>query len=821
MPFVLRYSSNDTGAITFTGNTLGLSRSSTPGEPGRLDIIGAFVSVDPNLQYGTYPPGTTADFPLNSAAALLRLPPGSTVLYAELVWGGTYRVVGGANDYEAFINDPVSLTTPLGMTFAVSPDAATAQAIYRNRTYDYLRSADVTAIVQAGGAGGYTAANIVGNIDYGTSTGNCCGWTLCVAYKNMDFPFRNLSLNVGLVSIAASSPPVMTTLSGFATPTSGIVTGRMALCALDGDANKTGDNVLFGPDEANLAALQGPNNFQNNFFASQINNDEGMLDTTGTFGDRNQINGVPGSNIVGGRQGWDITNVDISPTLTNNQTSAVFQLQTSGDGYTVNAVGIYIDINSPRITIIKSVDAAVTEVGHTLTYSLVIENSGTVSAESTLLLDSLPNSTEFLPDSLTVNGTVIPGADPTAGIPLGSIPPGTAVTVSFQAIVIDVPDDGRIVNRANALFQYQSVTGGPVFTGNMLSNEVVVDVINLGIGIIKMATPRTASPGQTVLYEIEVVNTGAIELTGIVVSDPLLGVRTTIASLQPDERVTIPASYTVPPDALAGHVIPNTATAVSDQAGPVDATAEVRVLPVYRLSLGKTVDRRTAVPGETIVYTLTGVNGSNAPVTNVAIADPATGSAQTIPVLNPGETRSIRVSYTVPSGAPAGSRIANVAIVRSDQPPPAQGEAIVTVAPPALEVTKNVSPASAAVGNTITYTLTVRNTTGTPQSAENTGVVVQAVRLFDQLQQQLRLADDSLRINFVAAPDADPAAGIPLGELQPGQFLQVTFRAVVVEAPGSGALSNQAYVTYSIQGSSAVLSASSNVTTFEVMEEEE
>lgn len=821
MPFVLRYSSNDTGAITFTGNTLGLSRSSTPGAPGTLDIIGAFVTVDTNLQYGTYPPGTTPDFPLNSAAAYLRLPVDSIVLYAELVWGGTYRVSGGANDYSAFIDDPVSLTTPLGMTFAVTPDAATAQAIYRNSTYDYLRSADVTSIVQAGGAGSYIAANIVGNIDYGISTGNCCGWTLCVVYKDMDFPFRNLSLNVGLVSIAASSPPVMTTLSGFATPTSGVVTGRMALCALDGDANKTGDNVLFGPDAASLAALQGPNNFQNNFFASQINNDEGMLDTTGTFGDRNQTNGVPGSNIVGGRQGWDITNVDISPTLTNNQTSAVFQLETSGDGYTVNAVGIYIDINSPHITVIKSVDAAVTEVGHTLTYTLVIENSGTVSAESTLLFDSLPNSTELLPDSVTVNGTAIAGTDPTAGIPLGAIPPGSAVTVTFEAIVIDVPDDGRIVNQANALFQYQSVTGGPVFSGNMLSNEVVVDVINLGIGIIKTATPRRAFPGQTVLYEIEVVNTGAVELTDIVVSDPLLDVKNTIASLQPDESVTFPVSYTVPPDALAGHEITNTATAVSDQTGTVDSTAEVSVLPVYRLSMGKTVDRETAVPGETIVYTLTAVNGSNAPVTNVAIADPVTGLAQTIPVLNPGETRSIRVPYTIPSDAPAGARIANVAIVRSDQTPPTQGEAIVTVAPPALQVTKNVSPVSAAVGGTMTYAITVRNTTGTPQSVEKTGVVLQAVRLVDQLQQQLRLADNSLRINFVAAPNADPEAGIPLGELQPGQSLQITFQAVVVEAPDNGSLSNQAYVTYSIQGSSAVLSATSNMTTFEVMEEEE
>ncbi|MEK0313861.1 hypothetical protein [Cohnella sp. 56] len=75
----------------------------------------------------------------------------------------------------------------------------------------------------------------------------------------------------------------------------------------------------------------------------------------------------------------------------------------------------------------------------------------------------------------------------------------------------------------------------------------------------------------------------------------------------------MPVSYTVPPDTVAGHVITNTATAASDQTGTVDSTAEVSVLPVYRVSMGKTVDRKTAVPGQTIVYTLIIVNGSNTP----------------------------------------------------------------------------------------------------------------------------------------------------------------------------------------------------------------
>ena len=78
--------------------------------------------------------------------------------------------------------------------------------------------------------------------------------------------------------------------------------------------------------------LKGPNNPQNNFFASQINRDDGTLDTSGTFGTRN-ANAVTATNISGGRQGWDITNVDVSAQLRNGQTQAFAQGTTSGDTY--------------------------------------------------------------------------------------------------------------------------------------------------------------------------------------------------------------------------------------------------------------------------------------------------------------------------------------------------------------------------------------------------------------------------------------------------------------------------------------------------------
>lgn len=94
----------------------------------------------------------------------------------------------------------------------------------------------------------------------------------------------------------------------------------------------------------------------NNFFQSQICNDSGNLDTSGTFGDLNQPLGVA---LAVRRQGWDITNVDASSSLVNNQTSATVRFVTNGDGYAAAGFGVQIDATGPIINPVKSVNRTV------------------------------------------------------------------------------------------------------------------------------------------------------------------------------------------------------------------------------------------------------------------------------------------------------------------------------------------------------------------------------------------------------------------------------------------------------------------------------
>jgi hypothetical protein len=157
--YTTRYTAIANGAITFTGNSLGLDAASGQNGQGTRGSIGTFSTTNTALQDATpaptgvpaFPPGTTADWRQNSSAAELRLPAGARVLRAELVWGGSWAY--GGENVSASLNDAITLTTPSG-SFAVTPDPSTARTTGSGTgncipgpSCFYFRSADVTALV--------------------------------------------------------------------------------------------------------------------------------------------------------------------------------------------------------------------------------------------------------------------------------------------------------------------------------------------------------------------------------------------------------------------------------------------------------------------------------------------------------------------------------------------------------------------------------------------------------------------------------------------------------------------------------------------------
>ncbi|MDE7401699.1 MAG: DUF11 domain-containing protein [Clostridia bacterium] len=563
MPFIQRYSDVKKGGIVFTGNTLGLSKAPNQNAPGTEGSIGAFTSLNPALQVGTFPAGTTLNYTQNGSRAVLNLPAGSTVLYAELVWGGLFR--SSANNISALTNNSVTFTTPQG-TFTVAPDPATAQNF--NIPADditvgfYVRTANVTALVQSALGGTYSVQGVpalIEALDNRTADTNHAGWTLAVVYENAGLPLRNMTVWSGGTVVSPNTGSTTITVSNFLTPDALPITGKIFVSAQEGDAVLTGDQMLFGQSVPTLQFLTGANNPQNNFFASQINNVNGTLDTSGTFGNRN-ANAAAGTNTSACRQGWDITAVDVSDKLAASQSSAVIRFTSDGDLYVPNALALLIDSKGANLVVTKSADKTFAEVGEQITYTLAIQNTGTVDALNTTVNDMLPPETTLVPGSVTVDGVAYAGALP---VVIPTISPAQTVTVQFKVTVNSLPAVNPVFNIARADYEFFPFAGYPA-TSFSNSNPVAVYIIARQMTNVKSVDKTFAVKGDILTYTSVIKNTGTVPVTNVIFTDQIPAGTTFVNGSVTIDGVSYPA-YNPQAGFFAANLTPQASVTVTFQ----------------------------------------------------------------------------------------------------------------------------------------------------------------------------------------------------------------------------------------------------------------
>lgn len=85
--------------------------------------------------------------------------------------------------------------------------------------------------------------------------------------------------------------------------------------------------------------------------------------------------------------------------------------------------------------IVKQVDKNYATCGESINYTIVIPNSGNVTAQNVILKDTIPNGTSLITTSIFVNGVQQLGANPTTGITIPNIAPGASATVTFSVQV--------------------------------------------------------------------------------------------------------------------------------------------------------------------------------------------------------------------------------------------------------------------------------------------------------------------------------------------------------------------------------------------------
>jgi len=760
--YVKRYTTIANGGMTYTGNALGLSKASATNAPGTNGSIGTFMaSKNPTSQDGSYPIPTTNNWTLNASAAQLRLPAGSTVLYAELIWGGSYNY--GGQNVSGSLNNAVTFSGPFGST-SVSPSPSTAFTTGSGEYY-YVRSADVTSYVQAGGAGSYTVGGVPGTEGTSEENANAAGWTLAVIYGNPSLPARNMTIFVG-AELTSTAVSTTSSVTGFCTPGSGTISARMMVSAIEGDSNITGDQMQFGPTIGTLAAVSGTNNPVNNFFASQINQDSGALDTAGTFG---TLNHTPGSNSSGRRQGWDITNVDVSARMQANQNTAYARGTTTGDRYTISTIGLQINVGAPIFpTSVLAVDKSTTYLGDILTYTATLNNSaGSADALNVIFTSSPPAGTVFVTDSFKIGGIVQTGANPANGINLGTVAAGASKVVSYQVQVVSIPlppATATFQGQASWTYEYQSCAGFPLNNGTTTTNVTTSGTVRLQP--TKSANPPgKVLPGGTVTYTITIPNTGTADSSGTTLADPIPAGTTYVPNsttmngvAMPDvggmmpfasarlvnspsggagvikigETATVTFQVTINP--TPPEIITNIATVDPDGSGPAPAIVVPLTNPPVQadLSVAITDGLATAVAGTPVNYLVTVTNNGPDSIISLdldvtlpstilnAVWTPSTGiydkntGAWTGLSLPSGASITLNIAGTI-SPAATGSVTVSATVATS---PGVQdtntgnntASDIDTLTYQAdLAITKTDGKTSVTPGSPITYTITVIN----------------------------------------------------------------------------------------------------------------
>jgi uncharacterized repeat protein (TIGR01451 family) len=333
----------------------------------------------------------------NSTSADLVLPAGTnTIKFARLYWGGRINNAAITSDPDTLRKAKIrfgsgayqNILAPSGSVdvFAVTPTEKTYQ------TY-----VDVTAYLQANGAGTYTVADVPatpGAIDRG---GEYAGWSIVVAYENTNSLLNSVRIYHGYSSIAANNS-LSVTLNGLNVPNNSLSAGDavMSTMAWEGDGNlgASANNTAGDFMQVNGIAVSNAVNPATNFWNGSISKN-GVSITTKNPNFRNQM-------------GIDIDEVNVGTGfgILPNATSVTLKFGTEADQYYPSYFAFALRVKDPLVTIAKTVADAngnnTIESNEVLTYTLSGKNIGPGVAYNVAIVDTLPTNVTYVANSMKV-----------------------------------------------------------------------------------------------------------------------------------------------------------------------------------------------------------------------------------------------------------------------------------------------------------------------------------------------------------------------------------------------------------------------------------
>ena len=428
-----------------------------------------------------------------------------------------------------------------------------------------------------------------------------------------------------------------------------------------------------------------------------------------------------------------------------------------------------VNVIAPGLSVVKSVDTGIARSGDTVTWTIVVTNTGNVDLTNVAVSDAV---------------------EPTCNTTIGTLAANTTATPITCTTVVG----------ANDLTNVAVATGvDPLQNTLTASDDAVVDVINPSFDVVKTVTPGTVLANTTVTWKVSVTNTGDVPLSNVIVDDPIApGCATTIAA------IAVGATESVSCDTVVVVDTENVATVTADYATTVGATPVPRAGPpapgfarlpakvakavvdviAPNLNLVKTVDKASVPAGTAVVFTLTLTNNGDQTINNIVLSDPlAPGCSKPIGSLASGATTSVTCTQVITA------TITNVATVTGTDPLlnnlTRTAQAKVTVVPAIVisgtsQTTMRIDkrgPATAKAGQVITYRIKITNT-GTV-AAEN-------VVMRDPLPNGMALAAKSEAVQLVKG-----VVTVTVGTLQPGASKTLLIK-VRIDRTASGKRNNVA-----------------------------
>lgn len=394
------------------------------------------------------------------------------------------------------------------------------------------------------------------------------------------------------------------------------------------------------------------------------------------------------------------------------------------------------------LSVQKTASTELASAGEQITYTLLAENHGPSSADSTKLKDTLPAGLAYVSN----DGGCSTAALPVIECDLGTLAGGESRTVHVVAEVLPTAAGSLQTNAAKVSALQPDSEAANDESSVSTPIEPFAD-----LAISKSVSPQVASSlGQQVTFTLEVENKGENESSATTVTDNLpagLGyvsddggcstaalptVECSVGPLAKGATKTIQIVAEVE-SAAAGKANRNTATVSGSLFDPDpannEASATLEVEPVSDLAIAKTTSASSVRPGDEITYFLTAENKGPTTEPFVTVTDTLppglayvsdNGACDTsalpevrceIGVQEKGRTNTITLVAKVLATSGVVENTAEVSGLNPDAELANNSATATTPIEPTsdLAITKTASAPTVKAGETLTYTLQVEN----------------------------------------------------------------------------------------------------------------